>query len=179
MWFSGKGGVKALHLYHTQKRTDVPAWNVCFFVFFYFLGEGEGFWGVVWEGLCGGIFGDGLGWFVRRRGAAPFGGAESHARSAWSPPQAGGLRPVAAACRGRREKQNSHPRRGNGCGDYWRVRLGRFVRREGRSPFRRSRKPRAKRVEPACGGRAAPGGCGLQGAAGKAKQPSPVREWLR
>ena len=27
-----------------------------------------------------------------RRGAAPFGGAESHARSAWSPPQAGGLR---------------------------------------------------------------------------------------
>ena len=28
-----------------------------------------------------------------RRGAAPFGGAESHARSVWSPPQAGGLRP--------------------------------------------------------------------------------------
>ena len=27
-----------------------------------------------------------------RRGAAPFGGAESHVRSAWSPPQAGGLR---------------------------------------------------------------------------------------
>ena len=52
-----------------------------------------------------------------RRGAAPFGGAESHARSAWSPPQAGGLRPVAAACRGWREKQNSHPRCGNGCGD--------------------------------------------------------------
>ena len=50
---------------------------------------------------------------------------------------------------------------------------------EGRSPFRRSRKPRAKRVEPAAGGRAAPGGCGLQGAAGKAKQPSPVRERLR
>ena len=50
-------------------------------------------------------------------GAAPFGGAESHARSAWSPPQAGGLRPMAAACRGQRGKQNSHPRRGDGCGD--------------------------------------------------------------
>ena len=59
--------------------------------------------------------------------------------------------------------------------DFW----GRFVRGEGRSPFRRSRKPRAQRVEPAAGGRAAPGGCGLQGAAGKAKQPSPVRERLR
>ena len=123
--------------------------------------------GGVWEGLCGG------------RGAAPFGGAESHAQSAWSPPQAGGLRPVAAACRRRQEKQSSHPRRGNGCGDYWRERLGGFVRGEGRSPFRRSRKPRAKRVEPAAGGRAAPGGCGLQGAAGKAKQPSPVRGQLR
>ena len=82
-----------------------------------FLGEREGFWGVVWEGLCGGIFGDGLGWFVRGRGAAPFGEAESRARSARSPPQAGGLRPVSAACRGRRGKQNSHPRRGDGCGD--------------------------------------------------------------
>ena len=60
-------------------------------------------------------------------------------------------------------------------GDFW----GGFVRREGRSPFRRSRKPRAKRVKPAAGGRAAPGGCGLQGVAGKAKQPSPVRERLR
>ena len=177
MWFSGKGGVKALHLYNTQKRTDVPAWGICFFVFF---GGGRGkVFGGVWDGLCGGIFGDGLGWFVRGEGAAPFGEAESHARSAWSPPQAGGLRPVSAACRGRREKQNSHPRRGDGCGDYWRERLGWFVRGGGRSPFRRSRKPRAKRVEPAAGGRAAPGGCGLQGAAGKAKQPSPAWERLR
>ena len=171
MWFSGKGGVKALHLYNTQKRTDVPAWGICFFQIFLFFGGGGRFLGVVWgvvlEGLCGG------------RGAAPFGGAESHARSAWSPPQAGGLRPVSAACRGRREKQNSHPRRGDGCGDYWRERLGWFVRGGGRSPFRRSRKPRAKRVEPAAVGRAAPGGCGLQGTAGKAKQPSPARERLR
>ena len=66
-------------------------------------------------GLCGGIFGDGLGRFVWGEGAAPFDGAESHARSAWSPPQAGGLRPMAAAGRGRREKQNSHPRCGDGC----------------------------------------------------------------
>ena len=32
----------------------------------------------------------------------------------------------------------------------------------GRSPFRRSRKPRAKRVEPAEGGRAAPRASGWQ-----------------
>ena len=124
-----------------------------------------------------------------RRGAAPFGGAESHARSAWSPPQAGGLRrsPGFFANRGRggfaplppgfcagsrrpgrpfemgkagddppflrRQKPRGGARRG-------RFSLGKAGAEggspQGRSPFRRSRKPRAKRVEPAAGGRAAP-----------------------
>ena len=37
-----------------------------------------------------------------QRGAAPFGGAESHERSSWSPPsgRAGGLRPVRATFAG-------------------------------------------------------------------------------
>lgn len=41
----------------------------------------------------------------------------------------------------------------------------------GRSPFRQSRKPCAKRMEPAGGGRAAPRSCGKQKCAGAILTP--------